>query len=273
MSDRLSRAVLAVALLGLGASCLEDLPAVRRMDGPTDIAVLPPGIFEVPVGFVTNFRSGHVSKLDLKRTGHLVEDGPAPWMGGPEIPLGRDRALSEIALVYGSDFVHVWAADDVADELVRASYIDGIAADGTPQWTRPELGEVTVTDHEGNPWTGDATPELLHLRARPGKAAPEVWTLVWQGSTYRVHGSTAGPQINEAVPGTPYRSDAEEVAFTVMRPLIGDTFTDDEFRTLIADAYASFGHTVRAPMVQLAPNHFLLELFHGPTLAFKDFAM
>lgn len=65
----------------------------------------------------------------------------------------------------------------------------------------------------------------------------------------------------------------EEVAFTVMRPFIGDTFTDDEFRQLIAKAYATFGHDARAPLVQLAPNHFLLELFHGPTLAFKDFAM
>ena len=65
----------------------------------------------------------------------------------------------------------------------------------------------------------------------------------------------------------------EEVAFTVMRPFIGDTFTDDEFRTLIANAYAGFGHTARAPLVQLASGHFLLELFHGPTLAFKDFAM
>lgn len=65
----------------------------------------------------------------------------------------------------------------------------------------------------------------------------------------------------------------EEVAFSVMRPFIGDTFSDAEFRSLIDAAYASFGHAARAPMVQLAPNHFLLELFHGPTLAFKDFAM
>lgn len=65
----------------------------------------------------------------------------------------------------------------------------------------------------------------------------------------------------------------EEVAFTVMRPFVGDTFTDAEFRDLIAKAYAGFGHDARAPLVELAPNHFLLELFHGPTLAFKDFAM
>ncbi|MEP4197249.1 MAG: threonine synthase [Aliishimia sp.] len=65
----------------------------------------------------------------------------------------------------------------------------------------------------------------------------------------------------------------EDIAFTVMRPFVGDTFTDDEFRDLIAKAYANFGHTARAPLVQLGQGHFLLELFHGPTLAFKDFAM
>ena len=65
----------------------------------------------------------------------------------------------------------------------------------------------------------------------------------------------------------------EEIAYRVMRPYLGDTFGDDEFRGLIAAAYAGFGHAARAPLVQLAPNHFLLELFHGPTLAFKDFAM
>lgn len=65
----------------------------------------------------------------------------------------------------------------------------------------------------------------------------------------------------------------EEIAFRVMRPVTGDTFTDQEFADLITKAYSGFGHAARAPLVQVAPNHFLLELFHGPTLAFKDFAM
>ncbi|MBY6162968.1 threonine synthase [Mameliella alba] len=65
----------------------------------------------------------------------------------------------------------------------------------------------------------------------------------------------------------------EETAFRVMRPYVGDGFTDEVFADLISKAYAGFGHNARAPMVQLAPGHFLLELFHGPTLAFKDFAM
>ncbi len=72
-----------------------------------------------------------------------------------------------------------------------------------------------------------------------------------------------------ALAGLPY----EEVVFRVMSPFIGDTFTETEFRGLIARAYEGFGHPARAPLKQLAPNHFLLELFHGPTLAFKDFAM
>ncbi len=65
----------------------------------------------------------------------------------------------------------------------------------------------------------------------------------------------------------------EEAAFRIMRPYIGDTFTDAEFRDIIARAYEGFGHAARAPLVQLDSGHFLLELFHGPTLAFKDFAM
>ena len=72
-----------------------------------------------------------------------------------------------------------------------------------------------------------------------------------------------------ALAGQPY----EEVAFRVMRPYLGGFFTDDEFRGLIDRAYAGFHHAARAPMVQLGASHFLLELFHGPTLAFKDFAM
>jgi threonine synthase len=77
------------------------------------------------------------------------------------------------------------------------------------------------------------------------------------------------PEEIRALEGVPY----EEAAFRVMRPFIGDAFTDTEFRDIIGRAYAGFGHAARAPLVQLDAGHFLLELFHGPTLAFKDFAM
>lgn len=65
----------------------------------------------------------------------------------------------------------------------------------------------------------------------------------------------------------------EEIAFRVMWPYVSGSFDEDEFKTIIARAYEGFGHDARAPLKQLNENHFLLELFHGPTLAFKDFAM
>jgi len=77
------------------------------------------------------------------------------------------------------------------------------------------------------------------------------------------------PDEIAALPGMSY----EEVAYWVIKPFVGESFGDDELRGIIARAYAGFGHAARAPLVQLGPNHFLLELFHGPTLAFKDFAM
>jgi len=86
-----------------------------------------------------------------------------------------------------------------------------------------------------------------------------------------------GLYVPQAVPVLDFDGMAglsyEETAFRVMWPFLGETFAEAEFRGLIAAAYAGFGHAARAPMVQLGPNHFLLELFHGPTLAFKDFAM
>ncbi len=72
-----------------------------------------------------------------------------------------------------------------------------------------------------------------------------------------------------ALAGLPY----EDIAFRVMWPYVSGSFAEDEFKGIIARAYEGFGHAARAPLKQLNENHFLLELFHGPTLAFKDFAM
>src|SRR5919106_3975152 len=72
-----------------------------------------------------------------------------------------------------------------------------------------------------------------------------------------------------ALAGLPF----EEVAFRVMRPFVGDAFGADELRAILARAWRRFDHALRAPLRQIGPNDWLLELFHGPTLAFKDVAM
>ena len=89
-----------------------------------------------------------------------------------------------------------------------------------------------------------------------------------------------GLYVPEAVPVMPPDEIAalaglsyEDAAYRVMRPFVGDCFSDGEFRAIIGRAYAGFGHPARCPLVQIGPNDWLLELHHGPTLAFKDLAM
>lgn len=65
----------------------------------------------------------------------------------------------------------------------------------------------------------------------------------------------------------------EVLALAVMEPFIGTSFSRKEFTRMIASAYGGFRHTAIAPLTQLAHDRFLLELFHGPTLSFKDFAL
>jgi threonine synthase len=63
------------------------------------------------------------------------------------------------------------------------------------------------------------------------------------------------------------------LAARVMAVFAGDTFGADELRQLTARAYSRFRHATVAPLVQLDQTLWLLELFHGPTLAFKDLAL
>ncbi|SEH70032.1 threonine synthase [Paracoccus alkenifer] len=81
------------------------------------------------------------------------------------------------------------------------------------------------------------------------------------------------PQLSPAEIAALEGVSFEEVAFRITQPFVAESFSETELREAIRRAYQGFGHAARAPLVQLAPGHFLLELFHGPTLAFKDFAM
>ena len=64
-----------------------------------------------------------------------------------------------------------------------------------------------------------------------------------------------------------------EVAVEVIEPFTGGAFTRDELLAMAKAAYATFDHPAVTPLVQIDTNLWILELFHGPTLAFKDVAM
>jgi threonine synthase len=79
----------------------------------------------------------------------------------------------------------------------------------------------------------------------------------------------ASPAEIRALSGLSYA----EAATRLIAPFVDDEIDRAELAALAEDAYAGFRHAATAPLVQIDDNLFLLELFHGPTLAFKDFAM
>ena len=72
-----------------------------------------------------------------------------------------------------------------------------------------------------------------------------------------------------AMAGLPYA----ELAARIMQPFLGDCLTPERLRELTAQAYGRFAHKAVTPLKQLDEQQWLLELFHGPTLAFKDVAL
>lgn len=109
-------------------------------------------------------------------------------------------------------------------------------------------GQAPVLDFEGALLAGLARDGGLYL--------PEAWP-VWPSERF------------DALVGKPY----EEIALAIMRPFVGDAFDETNLAEDVNAAYAGFRHPARAPLVQVGPADWLLELHHGPTLAFKDFAL
>jgi len=69
--------------------------------------------------------------------------------------------------------------------------------------------------------------------------------------------------------GLPY----SELAYRVMYPFVEGAIPAEDFRRMLEETYAGFAHQAVAPLVQTDSNEWVMELFRGPTLAFKDFAL
>ena len=109
-------------------------------------------------------------------------------------------------------------------------------------------GSAPTLDFEGVTLAGLASDGGLYL--------PEAWP-------------NLSPAEIEAMRGLPYA----EVAARVMEPFVGECLSPERLRELTAQAYGRFAHKAVVPLVQIDQQHWLMELFHGPTLAFKDVAL
>src|SRR3954453_18759938 len=106
------------------------------------------------------------------------------------------------------------------------------------------------------PVLGFADVTLAGLARDGGLYVPESWPLFSSGAI-------AG------LAGRPYA----EVAVEVIRPFVAGAMGDADLARMAREAYDTFRHPAVVPLVQYGANCFLAELFHGPTLAFKDLAM
>ncbi len=105
-------------------------------------------------------------------------------------------------------------------------------------------------------------------------------TLDFEGATLAGLAADGGLYVPEAWP-TLRRDEIAalagksyvETAVAVMRPFVAGSLSDDDLRRLCTAAYGRFSHDAVTPLAQLDHQHWLLELFHGPTLAFKDVAL
>ena len=97
---------------------------------------------------------------------------------------------------------------------------------------------------------------LTGLARDGGLYVPETWPQL-------------SPETIAAFFGRPYW----EVAVDVIRPFTFGEISDADLGRMANEAYATFRHPAVVPLRQMAPHLFVLELFHGPTLAFKDVAM
>jgi threonine synthase len=97
---------------------------------------------------------------------------------------------------------------------------------------------------------------LAGLAADGGLYVPETWPSLSQDEIAALAGLTYA-----------------QTAARVMAPFVGDALTPDELLALCETAYGRFSHAAVVPLVQLDHDQWLLELFHGPTLAFKDVAL
>ena len=97
---------------------------------------------------------------------------------------------------------------------------------------------------------------MTGLAADGGLYVPERWPVLSTREIMDLHGA-------------PY----QDIAFYVMQPFFDGVVPDADLKSLIAKATAGFNDPAVAPLKQLDDRHYVLELFHGPTLAFKDIAL
>jgi threonine synthase len=119
----------------------------------------------------------------------------------------------------------------------------------------------------------DKFPSMISTRGKAAKAGFADVLLAGLAPDGGLYLPEFWPQFSAAQVASFKSRSYGDVACEIVSRFAGDSFTDDEIAADVAKAYEAFDDPRIAPLVELEPGLFLMELFHGPTLAFKDVAM
>lgn len=218
----------ALVALAFLAACDNQPKYEGAFDLPGPVAVLQPeagGPFREPVGYVASEGDGQIGLLALKQGRFLTDRPEVAFVRSAWLATGRARRITGLApFATGADRVDVFVADRAFDTILRVPHVVGLDADGVPERAAVEVDTPSFDDADAS---GDA-PTLAELRAAPGWATTESWTVARVGGRWEVRGSRSGLLDPLVTPGEPWEGPGGILAFTLEGDATdGDRFTFD----------------------------------------------
>lgn len=191
------------------------------LDGPGHVSIFDSSensIFEAPVGFITNTRSGRITPIDLLHLGPLSDQKAAPFLRSRGVATGAKRQIQK-AIPYQNNAGHIklFTVDKHTQQALSIPYIISEDLDVY----HPQASDIVFFDSDSS---GD-TSELSALTLIDGHTTTEDWELEYNGEQWTVQGSRSGHHPN-AVFDQAYVSTDSEVSFRIQgNATKGDTIS------------------------------------------------
>ena len=204
--------------------CSEEYGIPLHFEGPVAAAWLPESAdqpFGLPIGFVSNSRSGTIVPLNLKEGRLLSDDASASFLRASLLTTGRTRQLGDVVAFADAGTINLWTLDVYRSELLSVPYVTSVSEGGAPEEVEPSNSEPVFIDADAS----DDAPTLDGVKLRAGFTTTESWSIEFDGTRWWAKGSLSGTQEREPKDGESFVSDHGELEFTLEGSAsLGDRF-------------------------------------------------